>query len=330
MRALVTGGAGFIGSHLVDHLLDAGHRVVVLDDLSTGSPRNLDSALRRSGLEFVQGSVLDPVAVRRAMLGCDTVFHLAAPVGARLVRERPLHAVRTIVGGTETVLEAAADIDCRLLYVSSGEVYGHGTGRPLREDDDRVLGSPLDTRWCAPTATGLAELITTRHWREYGVRGLNVRLFNVAGPRQSARQGAVIPTFVDQALRGRPLTVHGDGRQRRCFCSVGDVVPALVALIDRPTLHGETVNIGGTEEIDILGLARRVRDLTGSDSDLVMIPWEVAHGPGYTETGHRIPDTTRAREAIGWNAVTGIDEIIGAVAASRAVDADLIGTDLLA
>ncbi|NYE47312.1 UDP-glucose 4-epimerase [Spinactinospora alkalitolerans] len=326
----MTGGAGFIGSHLVDHLLGLGHRVVVLDDLSTGSPRNLEHLRHHPDLECVRGSVLDTACVRRVMAGCDTVFHLAAPVRASPAEHRPIETMRTNVTGTETVLEAAADGDRRVLFASSGEIYGRSHGKPLREDDDRVLGSPLSRRWCSAVTKGLGELLMDRYRREYGLRTVTVRLFGVTGPRQNGRCAPVIPVFVEQALRGGPLTVHGDGTQRRSFCSVRDIAPALVALVEQPRAHGRAVNLGGAEETTIADLARRVRALTDSGSGIVTVPHEAVHGPGYTDVHFRVPDVALARDLIGWAPTTALDGIITAVAETRAAETGLIGDGLIA
>lgn len=328
MHALVTGGAGFVGSHLVDHLLDEGHQVTVLDDLSAGSADNLaDRNGRRARL--AAGTVLDAGAVRTAMSGCDTVFHLASLTGAEAVRRRPLDAVRTEVTGTETVCEAALDLGCRLLYASSGDVYGRSVGERLREDDDRILGPTCSARWAHPAAKGLAELIVARFAADYGLSAVTVRLFNLAGVRQHLRGGAVLPVFVHQALHGRPLTVHGDGSQQRCFCAVADALPAMVRLARRTGTPGAVFNLGGNEETGIGDLARRVRALTCSSSDVVYVPHAVASGREHADVDRRVPDTGRIRDAIGWAAATGLDAIITDVALAGRATSGLIGSDLM-
>ncbi|PSK88965.1 UDP-glucose 4-epimerase [Murinocardiopsis flavida] len=328
MHALVTGGAGFVGSHLVDHLLDGGHEVTVLDDLSAGSVEHLaDRSGRRARL--AAGTVLDAAAVRAAMGGCDAVFHLASQTGAAAVRRRPLDAVRTEVTGTEIVCEAALDLGCRLLYTSSGDVYGRSVGERLREDDDRILGATGSARWAHPAAKGLAELIVARFAADYGLSAVTVRLFNLVGIRQDLRGGAVLPVFVHQALRGRPLTVHGDGSQRRCFCAVTDAVPAMVRLAQRTGVPGAVFNLGGSQETGIGELAVRVRALTGSGSDVVYVPHTVASGSEHVDVDRRVPDTGRIRDAIGWTAATGLDDIIADVARADRVGTGLIGSDLM-
>ncbi|HLU97180.1 MAG TPA: NAD-dependent epimerase/dehydratase family protein [Thermobifida alba] len=310
MRALVTGGAGFIGSHLVDSLLARGHDVVVLDDLSTGSRTNLVHALRDPRARFVHASVLDERALRDAVADRDTVFHLAAPVGARVVGVDPVRTVHVNVTGTERVLAAALERGCRLLFASGGEVYGRCDGEALREHDDRVLGSAQEGRWCTAVTKGLGEYLVTRYAREYGMPAVIARLFDVTGPRQSADHGHVLPAFVEQAVHGRPITVHGDGSQTRCFCSVHDAVAALLALIEQPRAYGRAVNIGATRPTSIMDLARRVRFLTRSTSEIVTIDHRVARGPHYDPTRHRAPDTALAAALIGWRATTDLDTII--------------------
>ncbi|NGO41098.1 NAD-dependent epimerase/dehydratase family protein [Streptomyces ureilyticus] len=315
MRALITGGAGFIGSHLVEHLLALGHDVVVLDDFSTGSAANL--ARTADVVTMVRGSILDEAAVAEATDGCDTVFHLAAAVGVHTIVNRPLESLRKNLLGTETVLEVARRQGARLLLVSSSEVYGKNSKDRLDEYDDRVLGSPLKSRWSYAAAKGLDELMAYCYWREYGMRAVIVRPFNIVGPRQSGHFGMVLPTLVGQALAGRPLTVHGDGTQRRCFCAVCDIVPALVALVTDRRAYGRAFNLGGTEEVSVRELADRVLWVTGSHSPVVHVPYERAYDQGFEDMARRMPDTTRVRQLIGFRARTSLDEVIAAVAADQ-------------
>ncbi|MFJ3669986.1 NAD-dependent epimerase/dehydratase family protein [Streptomyces sp. NPDC090106] len=316
MRALVTGGAGFIGSHLVEHLLGLGHEVVVLDDLSTGSADNL--AAVADAVTVVDGSILDEDVLERATAGCDTVFHLAAAVGVHTIVNRPMESLRRNLLGTQAVLEAARRHCRRLLLVSSSEVYGKNAKDSLGEDDDRILGSPLKSRWSYAAAKGLDELMGYWCWREYGLGVVIVRPFNVVGPRQSGAFGMVLPHLVEQALSGLPLTLYGDGSQRRCFCAVGDVVPAFTALVQDERAHGQAFNLGGTEEVTMRRLAERVLRVTGSAGPVVHVPYDRAYEPGFEDMARRCPDTTRARELIGFRARTGLDDIIAAVAADRA------------
>lgn len=317
MRAAVTGGAGFIGSHLVDHLLAHQHQVIALDNVSTGDLANLDAAQQDPAFEFVRGSILDKDAVEDVVTRCDTVFHLAAAVGVQTIVDRPIESLRTNLHGTENVLAAVARHGRRFLFASTSEVYGKNTADRLGEHDDRILGSTVKSRWSYATAKALDELLTYCHWRDHGLPAVIVRLFNVVGPRQTGRYGMVVPRFVDQALAEQPITVYGDGQQRRCFCAVSDVVPALVALVEEPRAYGEVVNIGGTEETTIADLAARVRGLLGSGSDVVRVPYEEAYGEGFEDMQRRVPDTTRARELVGFRPVMGLDELIVAVANDR-------------
>ncbi|MGI5193031.1 NAD-dependent epimerase/dehydratase family protein [Streptomyces sp. CA-288835] len=315
MRTLVTGGAGFIGSHLVDHLLALGHEAVILDDFSSGSGANL--APVADAVTTVRGSILDETAVEEATSGCDTVFHLAGAVGVHAIVNQPLESLRKNLVGTQTVLEAARRHGTRLLFVSTSEVYGKNSKVLLNEDDDRVLGSPLKSRWSYSAAKGLDELMAYCYWLQHGLRAVMVRPFNVVGPRQTSRYGMVIPTLVQQALAGEPLTIHGDGAQRRCFCAVGDVVPALVALVMNERAYGQAFNLGGSEEVCIREVADRVLRITGSDSPVVHVPYEQAYRSGFEEVPRRVPDTTRARELIGFRPRTSLDEVISAVVAHK-------------
>jgi UDP-glucose 4-epimerase len=317
MIAAVTGGAGFIGSHLVDHLLDQGHSVIALDNLSTGDASNLDGARDHPAFEFVQGSILDERLVDEMVAGCDTIFHLAAAVGVHTIVDRPVESLHANLHGTEVVLAAAARHGCRFLFASTSEVYGKNTAERLREHDDRILGSALKSRWSYATAKALDELLTYCHWQETGLPAVIVRPFNVVGPRQTGRYGMVLPRFVGQALAGEPITVYGDGRQRRCFCSVSDLVPALVALLEEPRAYGEVVNLGGTDEITMAELAERVRSLLRSASEVVYVPYENAYGAGYEDMRRRVPDTTRARELVGFAPTVGLDKLIFTVAAAK-------------
>jgi UDP-glucose 4-epimerase len=315
MRSVVTGGAGFIGSHLVETLTFAGDDVVVLDDLSTGSLDNLAGLRGHRGLRFVHGCVLDRRLVDEVLRGADRVFHLAAAVGVRLIIDRPLQSLRVNIHGTENVLDAALAAGTPVLLASTSEIYGKNTSDALSEDADRILGSPLRSRWTYAAAKGIDESFAHAYQQECGLRVAIVRLFNTVGPRQTGRYGMVVPTLVGQALRGEPMTVFGDGRQTRCFTYVGDVVPALVALSENEDALGRAVNLGGASEISILTLAERIRTLIGSSSEIVLVPYADAYGAGYEDMRRRVPDNTLAGRLVGFAPHTGLDRIIEHVAA---------------
>ncbi|HEY7595879.1 MAG TPA: NAD-dependent epimerase/dehydratase family protein [Actinophytocola sp.] len=317
MRSLVTGGAGFIGSHLTEHLLGLGHEVVVLDDLSTGSVHNLAAVAAEPRFRLVRGSVCDEDAVRDAMAGVHDVYHLAAAVGVFTIMARTLDSLRTNLHGTEVVLDVALEHQVPVLLTSTSEVYGKNTTAGLREDDDRIVGSPLTDRWSYAEAKALDETLAHLYHRELGLPTVIVRLFNTVGPRQTGRYGMVIPRFVDQALAGLPLTVFGTGRQARCFCHVLDVVPALVALVADPGAYGQAYNLGNAEQVTIERLAHKVIAATGSTSGIVTVPYEQAYGPGYEDMQRRVPDCTRAHDRAGFHPTRSLDEIIAAVVAER-------------
>ncbi len=317
MKTLITGGAGFIGSHLAEHLLDTGHEVVVLDDLATGRLENLSSTIGHPRFRYVRGSVLDRALVDALASQVDTIFHLAAAVGSFVIRDRTLQSLRTNIHGTENVVDAAHHNAARVLIASSSEVYGKNTKVGLCEDDDRVVGSPLLHRWSYSEAKAVDESLTRAYVTELGLRAVIARLFNTVGPRQTGRYGMVIPRFVAQALAGEPLTIFGTGTQVRCFCHVHDVVPALVALIDNEGAFGHAVNLGNTEQVSIGELAQRVIALTGSASGIVHLSYEEGIGPGYEDLQRRVPDCTRARELIGFRPVRTLDDILRAVIAEQ-------------
>lgn len=313
MKAMVTGGAGFIGSHLTEYLLDHGHQVLSIDDLSTGDVRNMVNLPVHEDFRFVEGSVLDPVLMDELAAASDTIFHLAAAVGVKTIVDDPLGGLRTNLRGTETVLEAAERHGARVLVTSTSEVYGHNTADALSEEALRILGSPLTSRWSYAEAKAIDETLAYSYWRYRGVPAVIVRPFNVVGPRQTGRYGMVIPRFVGQALRGAPLTVYGDGTQTRCFCHVSDVVGALVDLIGHPQAHGRVFNLGRAEEISIRDLAELVVERTGSSSQLRFVPYSEAYPEGFEDMSRRVPDISRARELIGFEPRRGLDEILSSV-----------------
>ncbi|GIF10076.1 NAD-dependent epimerase/dehydratase family protein [Actinoplanes teichomyceticus] len=307
MKALVTGGAGFIGSHLCDHLVSLGHEVVVLDDLSTGSPANLEHL---PSVRFVHGSILDRALVDECVRGAGMVFHLAAAVGVHTILAEPLKSLRVNLHGTENVVEAAARHGVRYAVASSSEIYGKNDADGLHEDSDRILGSALKSRWSYAAAKGIDELVAVETSRASGVPCVVLRLFNIVGARQTGRYGMVLPRFVAQALAGEPITVHGDGSQRRCFGSVHDAVPAMTRLLDTSEAYGRAVNIGSREEISIEGLAHRVREITGSASEIRFVPYHEAYDPGFEDMRRRIPDLSLAARLIGYRPRYRLDDII--------------------
>jgi UDP-glucose 4-epimerase len=315
MKTVITGGAGFIGSHLTDYLLAHGDDVTVVDDFSTGNPNNLSLAANYESFNLIEGSVLDRQLVTEVIYGADRVFHLAAAVGVRRIIEEPLNSLRVNLHGTEHVLEATLAANATMVLASTSEIYGMNTAGALHEDSDRILGSPLVSRWTYAAAKGIDEAFAHAHWREHGLKVTIARLFNTVGPRQTGRYGMVVPNLVGQALRNEPMTVFGDGCQTRCFSYVGDIVPALVTLSEKSVVYGEAFNLGGAQEISIYNLAERIVEQTGSFSDITLVPYEEAYGEGYADMRRRVPNNTKAQEVLGFNPATGIDDIIRAVVA---------------
>jgi UDP-glucose 4-epimerase len=319
---LVTGGAGFIGSHLVDHLLAAGERVVALDNLSTGRLTNLAGAAAHPNFHFVQGSVLDELVVDELVHRCETVIHLAAAVGVKLIVEQPLKTLTTNIRGSEIVIEAAHRYRRKIMVASTSEIYGKNSAGPLAEDADRILGSPAVVRWAYSTAKAVDEMLANAYHRERSLPTVVVRLFNVVGPRQSPSYGMVVPRLIRQAMRGEPLTVYGDGTQTRCFGHVTDVVRALTALLRTEAAVGQTVNVGSAEEISILDLAYRIKAMVGSDSPVRLIPFEDAYGPGFEDMDRRVPDVTKLRALTGWAPELTLDDVLrDTIEAARRQDA---------
>ena len=315
MRVLITGGAGFIGSHLADLLLYQDHQVTVVDDLSTGRHDNIRQHLGDPRFEFILGSILNEALIDDAVRRSDAVVHLAAAVGVELIVGKPLESLATNIRGSEIVLEKCHKYGRKVLVASTSEIYGKNDSDLLTEEDDRVLGSPLKTRWSYSEAKAIEEVLAYAYWREKGLPAVIVRLFNTVGPRQVGQYGMVIPRFVEQALSGRPLTIYGDGTQRRCFCHVSDVVGALQALLASSEAEGQVFNVGTQEEISIRGLADKVLDVTGSSSDVVVIPYDEAYEHGFEDMPRRVPDTARIRGLIGWVPTRDLDTIIKDVAA---------------
>lgn len=310
MNILVTGGAGFIGSHLSEVLLEDGHHVIALDNISTGSYDNIEHLMEHRNFEFVLGSILNADLVDHLASRADMIFHLAAAVGVNLIVEKPLESLATNIRGSEIVFEKAHKYGTRILVTSTSEIYGKNTSDRLSEEDDRILGSPLKSRWSYSEAKAIDEILAYTYWKEKGLETVIVRLFNTVGPRQTGHYGMVIPRFVNQAVRGEPVTVYGDGRQTRCFCFVGDVVRALIDLADHPDAYGKVFNIGGQEEISIGDLAQRIIDIAGSRSKLKYLTYEEAYEEGFEDMQRRVPDVNRARNLIGFEPTVPLDQII--------------------
>ena len=317
MRYLITGGAGFIGSHLTERLVAAGHAAVVLDDFSTGRRANLAALANDPRLDVHAGSAADADLVRTLLAGCDGVVHLAADVGVRRVLEHTAASIDNNLRPTQVVLEAATEQRKKVLLASSSEVYGKSQRLPLAEDDDLLLGATTGARWSYACAKAMGEWLALAHARERGLRCVVARLFNTVGPRQRSCYGMVLPTFVDQALAGEPLTVHGDGTQTRCFAHVHDVVAALSGLLHDDRAAGRVLNVGSDREVSIGALAEMVRELTGSASAVVHVPYRRAYEGGLEDLPRRVPDLRRLRSVIGERPWQPLRTIVGDVVAER-------------
>jgi UDP-glucose 4-epimerase len=317
-KALVTGGAGFIGSHLAELLLDDGWEVFALDDLSTGSRSNIAHLEARPDFHLVVESILSPSVVSELVNRCDVVYHLAAAVGVRLIVEQPVHTMVTNVQGTETVLEYCARFGRRVLVASSSEIYGdHREERPLSEDDRRVYGPTTEKRWLYADSKAMDEHLAFAWHLERGLDSVVARLFNTVGPRQSGQYGMVIPRFVARALAGEPIEIHGDGTQTRSFCHVADTIRALHGLMEHGELSGDVFNVGATERVAIRELAERILALTGSDSNLTLVPYDQVYGVGIEDTRHREPSIEKIGAAIGWSPTRSLDDILADVVESE-------------
>jgi UDP-glucose 4-epimerase len=314
MRYLVTGGCGFIGSHLVESLLADGHEVEVLDDMSTGSQENLSACNDNVRLQIISGSVTQSPLVDAAIQRCDAVFHLASAVGVRLIMQRPIESIDTMVAGTQTILKAASHYQRPLLLTSTSEVYGKSKDVPFQEDGDRLEGPTTKIRWAYACAKALDEFMALAYCQSTGLPVVVARLFNTVGPRQTGQYGMVLPNFVRQALLGQPLVVLGDGGQSRCFCHVADVVRGLRHLMDCPQTHGQVINLGSTDEITIEQLARQVIARLNSPSKLVFQNYQDYYGDGFEEMQRRVPSIEKAGRLIGWTPKKDLNNIIDDVA----------------
>jgi UDP-glucose 4-epimerase len=315
VRWLVTGGAGFIGSHVADSLIDSDHQVTALDNVSTGSRDNIAHLLDNPAFSLVEGTIMDAGLVDRLAAEHDVIVHLAAAVGVKLIVDKPLESLLTNIRGTENVLDAAARYGRRTLITSTSEIYGKNAHGPVGEDADRILGSPFVARWSYSTSKAVDEILAHAYWEDRGLETIVVRLFNCVGPRQTGEFGMVVPTFVRQALRGEPLTVHGDGQQQRSFCHVYDTVTALLEVLETPEAAGGVFNIGALNEITMEQLAKETIARTDSTSEIRYIPYEQAYGSGFEDMERRLPDTTRIRRLIGWSPSRTLDEILNDVIA---------------
>jgi UDP-glucose 4-epimerase len=313
MRHLITGGAGFIGSHLCDELLARGDEVHVLDDLSTGSIENIRHLKRRPGFDYTIESLNNTAIVAELVDDADVVYHLAAAVGVQLIVESPVRTIETNVHCTEIVLAQASKKKKPVFVASTSEVYGKSRDLPYREDGDLMLGPTVRGRWSYACSKALDEFLAIAHWKERKLPTVVGRLFNTVGPRQTGRYGMVIPNFVRQALAGEALTVFGDGTQSRCFCHVSDVVRAVADLMRRDDAYGEVFNIGSDEEISMLDLAREVKRMTESKSEITIVPYEEAYEPGFEDMQRRVPDTSKIRSLLGWHPTKSLAEILSDV-----------------
>jgi UDP-glucose 4-epimerase len=314
MRVLVTGGAGFIGSHLTDRLIQDGHQVTVLDNLDTGRLENLAGAMESGKVSFIEGSVLDPALVDRLVAETDYIYHLAAAVGVFNILEKPLASLMTNLRGTENVLDSALKHSRPVLVASSSEVYGKNISDSLQEDDSRILGSPLMLRWSYSQAKALDETLAFAYWKDRGLQARIVRFFNTVGPRQLGAYGMVVPRFVAAALAGEDITIYGDGKQTRCFGHVADIIDALIAVTNSEKTIGTVVNIGNSEEISIYDLARKIIATTNSKSKIVYVAYEDAYLDGFEDMERRVPNIDRIKNLTGWAPTRNLDTIIRDVA----------------
>lgn len=317
MKALITGGAGFIGSHLAERLLADGDEVVILDNLSTGRLENIEAFRRHERLEFVKGDIREASLTQLLTSQCDVVFHLAAAVGVQLIADDPVRTIETNIGGTETVLEAVGKFGRKILIASTSEVYGKSDRIPFREDDDIVLGSTSVSRWAYACSKAVDEFLGQAYYQQYGLGVVIGRFFNTIGPRQTGRYGMVVPRFVDWALRGEPIQIYGTGQQSRCFCNVQDVIEAVIGLMHCEQAVGGIFNIGSSEEVSIEQLADRVIALTGSRSEKEFVAYEEAYGRPIEDMMRRVPSTERIRQTIDWQPQIDLDETLRVLIAEQ-------------
>ena len=310
MRVLITGGSGFIGSHLADAYIERGDEVFIIDDLSTGTIENIQHLKENRRFHYTIDSVHNQPVAAELVDQCDVIFHLAAAVGVKLIVESPVRTIETNVRGTEVILALANKKKKKVLIASTSEVYGLSTDVPFREDGNLVMGATNKGRWSYACSKAIDEFLALAYWREKKLPTIIVRLFNTVGPRQTGQYGMVIPTFVKQALAGRPITVYGDGTQSRCFGYVGDVVGALISIMEHPQAVGQIFNIGSNQEISILELAQRVKELTKSDSEIVFLPYDEAYEEGFEDMPRRVPDIKKVSELVDFRPEMSLDGIL--------------------
>jgi UDP-glucose 4-epimerase len=314
VKYLITGGAGFIGSHLSDALIARGESVTVLDNLSTGNSKNIEQLLTNPNFQLIEGSILDTDLVDHVVKSVDHVLHLAAAVGVFNILEKPLESLTTNLRGTENILEAATAHQKEVLIASSSEIYGKNSSGPLNEESDRIVGSPLKSRWSYSEAKAIDESLAFFYHLEKGLVARIVRLFNTVGPRQVGHYGMVVPRFVSAALKNEPLTVYGSGHQSRCFCHVDDAIRGILAVIDSSQTVGQAFNVGNDQEITIEELAQQIIKLTNSSSQITKIPYEGAYSAGFEDMQRRVPDISKIKSAVGWNPKLTLDDVIADVA----------------
>jgi UDP-glucose 4-epimerase len=313
MRSLITGGAGFIGSHLAEALLRQDGTVTIIDDLSTGSIENIEHLKGHPGFSYVIDTIQNRPLMAELVDGADAVYHLAAAVGVRLIIEKPVQTIETNIKGTELVLELAAKKRKRVLVASTSEVYGKTTTLPFSEDTDTVLGATTKSRWSYACSKAIDEFLALAYWREHKVPVVIVRLFNTVGPRQTGRYGMVIPNFVKQALEGNPITVFGDGTQSRCFTWVGDAVTALIDLMQHRDAVGQVFNVGSDHEVSMVDLAHTIKHMTGSASEIVLVPYEEAYEQGFEDMRRRVPDLAKIRRLINYEPSVALPKILSEI-----------------
>jgi UDP-glucose 4-epimerase len=312
-KYLVTGGAGFIGSHLCERLVHLGHHVVAIDDLSTGRLENITHLLPLPSFQFVRESITNLQVLDRLASEADTIVHLAAAVGVKLIVEDPVHTIRTNIMGSEAVLMTANRYGCKVLIASTSEVYGKGVKVPFQEEDDRLMGSTTHSRWAYATSKAVDEFMGLAYHNQFGLPVIIMRFFNTVGPRQTGRYGMVVPRFVRMALRNEPITVYGDGQQSRCFGDVADVVGAVIKLADLPESVGQVFNIGATEEITIVDLATKIKELTNSSSEIQYIPYDEAYAPGFEDMQRRVPSIAKIAALIGYKPKYSLEDTLSRV-----------------